>query len=414
MKYKKISRCRLCYSKKIKPIIDFGRISLSSAFPHKNSDYNEITPMVFGICKNCRLPQLLHNYDLKGLYNKNYGYRSGINQTMVNHLTKITDEIKKIIKFQRGDCVLDIASNDGTLLKSYRYPKINYIGIDPTIVKFKKFYPKHIKTKASLFSKKEYFSLSKKQKAKTITSIAMFYDVQDPNKFVSDISNILHPNGIWVMEMYYLPTLLKFNAYDSICHEHITYLTLDHIDYLCKKNCLKIFKVSLNSMNCGSIRYFICHESAKFKTDFKSIQKCKKTEKILKDDKCFSNFKEKIQLLSKKLNLIVNNLIKQKKTIHIYGASTKGNILVHYSKLNKKNINFAADRNPLKWNKKMPGSNIPIISEQSSRLKNPDFYLVCPWHFKKEFIKREKKFLLKGGKLIFPLPKINIISKKDL
>ena len=414
MKYNKIHRCRLCYSNKLKPLIDFGSICLSSAFPYKNLKYKKIIPMIFGICKNCRSVQLLHNYDLKELYNNDYGYRSGINQSMIDHLTNITNDIKKIIKFKIGDYVLDIASNDATLLKSYKFSKINYVGIDPTINKYKKFYPKNFKTKSTLFSKNKYLNLSNKQKAKVITSIAMFYDVQNPNEFVSDIKDILSKNGIWVMEMYYLPILLKYNAYDSICHEHITYFSLNQINYLCEKNNLKIFKVSLNSMNCGSIRYFICHRDARFKLDYNSINKCKKIEKILDQDSCFYNFKKRIKFLSKKLNLIIKNLNKRKKTIHVYGASTKGNISLQYSKLSVKDISFVADRNPLKWNRKMPGSNIPIISEASSRAKNPDYYLVLPWHFKKGFIKREKKFLAKGGKLIFPLPKIEILSKKSL
>ena len=414
MKYNKIHRCRLCYSNKLKPLIDFGSICLSSAFPYKNLKYKKIIPMIFGICKNCRSVQLLHNYDLKALYNNDYGYRSGINQSMIDHLTNITNDIKKIIKFKIGDYVLDIASNDATLLKSYKFSKINYVGIDPTINKYKKFYPKNFKTKSTLFSKNKYLNLSNKQKAKVITSIAMFYDVQNPNEFVSDIKDILSKNGIWVMEMYYLPILLKYNAYDSICHEHITYFSLNQINYLCEKNNLKIFKVSLNSMNCGSIRYFICHRDARFKLDYNSLNKCKKLEKILDQDSCFYNFKKRIKFLSKKLNLIIKNLNKRKKTIHVYGASTKGNISLQYSKLSVKDISFVADRNPLKWNRKMPGSNIPIISEASSRAKNPDYYLVLPWHFKKGFIKREKKFLAKGGKLIFPLPKIEILSKKSL
>ena len=414
MKYNKIHRCRLCYSNKLKPLIDFGSICLSSAFPYKNLKYKKIIPMIFGICKNCRSVQLLHNYDLKTLYNNDYGYRSGINQSMIDHLTSITNDIKKIIKFKIGDYVLDIASNDATLLKSYKFSKINYVGIDPTINKYKKFYPKNFKTKSTLFSKNKYLNLSNKQKAKVITSIAMFYDVQNPNEFVSDIKDILSKNGIWVMEMYYLPILLKYNAYDSICHEHITYFSLNQINYLCEKNNLKIFKVSLNSMNCGSIRYFICHRDARFKLDYNSINKCKKLEKILDQDSCFYNFKKRIKFLSKKLNLLIKNLNKRKKTINDYGPSTKGNISLQYLKLSVKDISFAADRNPLKWNRKMPGSNIPIISEASSRAKNPDYYLVLPWHFKKGFIKREKKFLAKGGKLIFPLPKIEILSKKSL
>ena len=414
MKFNKIKHCRLCSSPKLKPIINFGSISLSTKFPNKKTKYKKKTPMIFGICKNCRLAQLLHNYNLKELYNDDYGYRSGINQSMIEHLAGITKEIKNIIKFNYGDYVLDIASNDATLLKTYKLSKINYVGIDPTIKKYKQFYPRKFKMRSKLFSKKEYFNLSKNQKAKAITSIAMFYDVQNPNKFVSEIKDILHKEGIWVMEMYYIPILLKFNAYDSICHEHITYLTYRHIDYLCKKNNLKIFKTSLNSMNCGSIRYFICHKDAKFRLDNNSIKKCKGYERILNNDKTYFKFKKRIKNLSIKLKLFIEKLNKRGKNIHIYGASTKGNILIQYSNLNIDNINFAADRNPLKWNKKMPGSNIPIISEKSSRSKKPDYYLVLPWHFRQSFLKREKNYLLNGGKLIFPLPKIEILTKENL
>ena len=348
MKYKKINNCRLCYSKRLKKIIDFGNISLTAIFPHKKSKYTKVTPMVFGICKSCRSVQLLHNYNLSQLYNDDYGYRSGINQTMVNHLRGITNDIKKIITVQKGDYFLDIASNDATLLKLYQYPKVKYVGIDPTINKYKKFYPKHFKVKSKLFSKKEFFNLSKNNKAKVITSIAMFYDVQNPNKFVSDIKDILKKDGIWVMEMYYLPTLIRFNAYDSICHEHITYFSINQINKLCIKYNLRIFKVSLNSMNCGSIRFFICHDKSKFKTDYNSLNRCKKYEKSLNYDSCFLNFKRRIKSLSKKLNFTIKNLRKRKKTIHIYGASTKGNVLLQYSKISIKDINFAADRNPLK------------------------------------------------------------------
>ena len=412
MKYSKIKSCRLCKSSKLKPIINFGSMALSSKFPSKKVKYKTKTPMIFGICKKCNLTQLLHNYDLKELYNDEYGYRSGINQIMISHLTKITDEVKKIINFKNGDYVLDIASNDATLLKSYKLKKLNYIGIDPTIKKYKKFYTNKITTESKLFSKNNYLRASNNNKAKAITSIAMFYDVQDPNQFISEISNILEKNGIWVMEMFYIPILLKFNAYDSICHEHITYLTYKHIEFLCKKNNLRIFKATLNSMNCGSIRYFICHKNARFKPDNASIKKCKKFEKNLEKIKTYLDFKKRIKKTSNQLNSLIKKINKENQTVHIYGASTKGNVLIQYSKLDKKNIPYAAERNPLKWTKKMPGSNIPIISEAKSRSMNPDYYLVLPWHFKENFIKREKRFLLKGGKLIFPLPKIEIYSKK--
>ena len=414
MKYKRINRCRLCNSKKIKKIIDFGSICSSSTFPQKDLKYEKITPMVFVMCKDCGLAQLLHNYDLKELYNDNYGYRSGINPAMVKHLSEITGDIKKIVKFKKGDVALDIASNDGTLLKSYKSSNIKCIGIDPTISRFKNFYPKNFNISSAFFSKKKYLKLSKNKKAKTITSIAVFYDIIKPDNLVSDIKDILAKDGIWVMEQSYLPLLLKNNAYDSICHEHLTYFTLKQINYLCNKNGLRVFKTSLNNIYGGSIRVFICHKNSKYKVNQNLIQKCKKLEIKYVNDKYIFSFEKKIKLLSKELNFVVKKLNKKKETIHVYGASTKGNIILQYSKINKKHIRFAADRNPLKWNRKMPGSNIPIISEKNSRSKKPGFYLILPWHFKKEFIKREKKFLLKGGQLIFPLPKVQIISKKNI
>jgi hypothetical protein len=414
MKYKKIKNCRLCNSKKVRKLIDFGSICCSSTFPQKKIKYNEITPMIFCICDECKLAQLLHNYNLKELYNDNYGYRSGINQSMIKHLAGITSDIKKIVNFNKGDYVLDIASNDGTLLKTYKFSKLNYVGIDPTIARFKNFYPKKFKTKSTFFSKKQYLNLSKDKKAKAITSIAVFYDIINPDGFMSDIKSILHNKGIYVMEQSYLPILLKNNGYDSICHEHLTYFTLKQIRHLCEKNDLKIIKTSLNPMYGGSIRVFICHKNAKFKMDFKSIKKCNDLEKKYVNKKRLTYFKKKIKFLSIKLNKTIKNIKKNKKVIHVCGASTKGNITLQYSKINNKQINFAADRNPTKWNRKMPGTNIPIISENSSRALNPDYYLVLPWHFKKEFIEREKKFLVNGGKLIFPLPDVQIVSKSNL
>ena len=414
MIYKKIKNCRLCNSKKVKKLIDFGDICSSSTFPLKNLDYKKITPMIFGICKNCGLAQLLHNYNLKELYNDDYGYRSGINPAMVEHLTGITQDIKKILKFEKGDCLLDIASNDGTLLKSYKLSGMNYIGIDPTISRFKNFYPKNFKTKSTFFSKNKFLNLSNRKKAKSITSIAVFYDIIKPNNFVSNIKDILSKEGIWVMEQSYLPILIRNNGYDSICHEHLTYFTLKQINYLCRQNDLRVFKTSLNYMYGGSVRIFICHKEAKYKTNLKSLNICRKLERKYINSKYFLNFKNKISRLSKKLNFIIKNIKNKNKTIHVYGASTKGNIILQYSKIYKKYIDFAADRNPLKWNRKMPGSNIPIISEKNSRSKKPDFYLVLPWHFKKEFIKREFFFLKKGGRLIFPLPKVQIVSKKNI
>ncbi len=410
MKYYKIKKCRCCHSTNFKEIIDFGRMSLSTSFTQKNSK-NNFVPLKLIYCKKCYLTQLNHNYEPNKIYNKNYGYRSGINKSMNLHLEGIVSDARKIVSLTNKDIVLDIASNDGTLLKKYKSKKLIKIGIDPTIKKFKKFYNSDVLTLADYFTSKKFFKISKNVKAKIITSIAVFYDVSKPDKFIQDIKKILEKNGVWVLEQSYLPSLIKNNAYDSVCHEHLTYFMVHQINILLKKFNLRIYDIKENSMNGGSIRIFISHYNSNLKTNKKNIEKIINLEnKILKNpSNTFKIFRKNIELSKKNLFDYIVNLKKIGKTIHIYGASTKGNIILQYCKIDNSLIEFAADRNKDKIGKKTAGTNIKIISEKESRTMKPDFYLVMPWHFKDEFIKREQSFLKKGGKFIFPLPKVTII-----
>ena len=304
---------------------------------------------------------------------------------------------------------MDIASNDATLLKKYKNKKIVKFGIDPTIKKFKSHYPKNYLKYAGFFNRKIFEKITKK-KAMAITSIAVFYDIPEPNKFVNDISKILHRDGVWVLEQSYFPKLFFNNAYDSLCHEHLTYFIFFQINIILKKNGLRVFNIKLNEMNGGSIRFFISHNNSVYKENKRNIKKILKIEKkyLFNLKVNLKKFKNNINLSKKKLKNFIKNKIKNKKKIHIYGASTKGNIILQFCGIKKKQINFAADRNNEKWGRETPGSKIPIISEKTSRSKNPDYYLVMPWHFKSEIVKREKTFLKKGGQLIFPLPKLNI------
>ena len=411
MKYLSIKKCRCCHKKKLKNFFNFGSMCLSTEFPPINTKKSNKIPMNVKICQNCKLVQLQHNYDLKKLYNKNYGYKSGVNQTMNQHLETITKDIERIVEFKKRDIVLDIASNDGTLLKKYKNNKIVRFGIDPTIKKFRSNYPKNY-LKYSGFFKKEVFNKIANRKAKAITSIAVFYDIPNPNKFIEDISKILHANGVWVLEQSYFPKLFFNNAYDSLCHEHLTYFIYRQIDLILKKNNLRVINIKLNEMNGGSIRFFITHINSKYKQKKKNINKIIKLEKkyLLNLNKNLIKFKYNIQSSKKKLKKFINNKLKNKKNIHVYGASTKGNIILQFCGIKRNQIKFAADRNHEKWGRETPGSKIPIISEKTSRMKKPDYYLVMPWHFKKEILKREKKFLKNGGQLIFPLPKLHIQS----
>ena len=413
MKIKRINSCRLCNCKDLLPIFDFGSQALSTRFPGANEPDAEIIPLKLVQCLNlkCNLTQLTHDYDFNELYRKGYGYRSGINKTMCKHLKEIVTELEEYLILKDGDTVLDIASNDGTLLKSYSKSNINLIGIDPTIEQYKGFYPKkNTFLSTDFFSSETFSNISPTVYAKLITSIAVFYDVPNPIEFVKDISSILDKDGIWVMEQSYLPLLIKDLSFDSICHEHLAYYGLKQIKLAAKSSNLRVFNARTNYMNGGSIRVFLCHEDSDYKTNDINIMRIENIEKKaqINDPKTFNNFKDKIILIRDKLLEFMLKEKKKGKKIHIYGASTKGNVLLQFFGIGSDLIDAAAERNEWKYGHRTPGTNIPIISEKDSRDLKPDYYLVLPWQFKEEFIKREKDFIDNGGKLIFPLPHLEI------
>ena len=414
MKITKITSCRLCNCKDLIPVFDFGLQALSTRFPAKNEADAEIIPLNLVQCRNpkCNLTQLTHDYDFNDLYRRGYGYRSGINRTMCEHLSKIARQIQQIVEIKEGETVLDIASNDGTLLKSYKSNfKINLIGIDPTISQYRSYYPiENTYLSTAFFSKHIFNSISPTKKAKVISSIAVFYDVPNPTSFAKDIASILDDNGIWIMEQSYLPILIKDLSFDSICHEHLAYYGLKQIKLVASLAKLRVFNVETNNMNGGSLRVFICHANSNYPTNKQNLDQIENIESKAQIDnhETFINFKEKIVSIRDELMNFLQKEKKKGKKIHIYGASTKGNVLLQFFGINNHLIDAAAERNEWKYGHRTPGTNIPIISEKESRALNPDYYLVLPWHFKNEFIEREKDYISNGGKLIFPLPKVEI------
>ena len=404
-----IEKCRNCNNKNITNLFSLGKIKFSGKFPKLKEKirYGNLTLVM---CKSCKLVQLKEVFNMKYLYNKDYGYRTGINETMSKHVRNVVIKISKKVKLKKYDNVLDIASNDGTLLNNYSKTIITW-GIDPILKKFKNEY-KNINYKISNFFKyKSILKKKKKVKFKIITALSVFYDLENPNFFLDGIKKILHHDGIFYLEFQDLMLILKNNMFDTICHEHLEYYSVTFMNNILHKHNLRIFDHSYNDINGGSSSYFICHENAKYKTNKKKLNIILKNEKKIGIEKVstFKKFKKRIDKLKNQLNLSINKFIKEKKIIHGYAASTKGNVLLQYYKLNNKKIKFISDRNPKKNNLFTPGTNIKIISEKMSRKMNPDYYLVLAWHFRKEILQRESKIRKNGAKFIFPLPKVKII-----
>lgn len=352
-----------------------------------------------------------------------YWYRSGINYTMRNELEKIVDSIFQVFSDSMGtnDIWLDIACNDGTLL-SYVKSMIT-VGIDPADDTFKKEAEKYGQIIQNYFSANAYFQ-AQKAPAKVITSIAMFYDLEEPEKFIQDIDKVLDKNGLWVMQMSYSPLMIEQMAFDNICHEHIYYYSLFNIKYLLEANGFKIMDCGLNDVNGGSFRLYIMKQDAdhtKFGTQpyrdvcnfrVKSMLAYESTLN-LSDPAIWQRFFWQILELKKQvLNFILGAKAEGKK-IWGYGASTKGNTMLQYFGLDNTIIDGIADRSEKKWGLRTVGTNIPVYSEADMRAAKPDYLLMLPWHFIHEFIDREKAYLASGGKFIVPCPEFKIIGKSN-
>ncbi|OGM10770.1 methyltransferase [Candidatus Woesebacteria bacterium RBG_16_36_11] len=415
--YKKISKCRICGNSNLKRVINLGRMGLTGIFPSQTSKILtgplEVVKCVkSGPDKVCGLVQLRHSYNQKIIYGKNYGYRSGLNRSMIDHLHELVENLSKYVSYKDSDMIIDIGSNDGTMLNFFpKNKKLKLVGIDPTAKKFKKYYSPTIKVIPEIFSVtaiKKYFG---NKKTKVVATIAMFYDLENPLAFAQEVEEILLDDGIWVMEQSYLPLMIKVNAYDTICHEHLEYYRLKQIKWICDNVGLKIIDIETNDTNGGSFKLILAKKESKLKENHTKINNLLKKEISEKIDQMqtYKNFRKDIIKHKRGLRKIINKLEKENKKIFGYGASTKGNVMLQYCGITAEKIPLIAEVNEDKFGHFTPCTNIPIIDEKKAHELKPDYFLVLPWHFKNNIIAKEKNFLKKGGHLIFPLPKIEII-----
>lgn len=396
----KIRKCRLCSNTNLKNVHDFGNIYVSNFVKKKEINKGIKAPLKLVYCERCKLLQLEHSAPQEIMYKKYYWYKSGITKTMRNSLKELYQDIKKNCNLKKGNVVLDIGANDGTLLKYFKKDKIVTIGCEPANNLQKELKQNCDYTIHDFWSSNKLKKIPLKyRKIKVITAIGMFYDLEDPSKFIKDAADSLDDDGIFVAQLMCLKSMLKMNDLGNICHEHLEYYSYDSLKYLFEKNGLKIFKINENNVNGGSYRVY-CKKNLKKSINYKENTSFKHIQKFIKN--VIDNKNKTMKFLQ--------NARKKNKSVMIYGASTKGNTLLQYYKINPKLINFAAERSKHKWGKYTVGSGLKIISEEESRKLNPDYFFVMPYGFIDEFIKREKKWLQKGGKFLIPYPKFKIVK----
>lgn len=409
--YEGIKKSRVGAHLNLVSVLNLGVQALTGVFPRLPSEQVTKGPLELVWCSNSGLLQLKHSYDKSEMYGENYGYRSGLNQSMIQHLNHKIKSLEKLISLKSGDVVLDIGSNDATTLKAYSTNGVKRIGIDPTGKKFASYYTDGLQLIPDFFNVEAYHSITDKQ-ANVITSIAMFYDLEDPVDFACQIEQTLADDGIWHFEQSYMPSMLRLNSYDTICHEHIEYYSLDVVKNILELANMKIIDVGMNNVNGGSFAVTAVKKNNQlFKPNRAVIDWLLEQENRmgLKTPRPFREFEERVYRHRDDLKRLIDSLNADQKKIFGYGASTKGNVVLQFCGFTSKDIPVIAEVNSDKFGCVTPGSHIPIVSEKEAHAMNPDYFLLLPWHFKESILRREHEYLARGGKFIIPFPEIEIV-----
>lgn len=408
--YKEISACRISGSTNLISVLSLGEQYLTGVFPKRTDEKITKGPLDLVWCPDSGLLQMKQSYSLDEMYGDNYGYRSGLNSSMVFHLKNKIKTLERMVVLNDNDLVIDIGSNDATSLKAYS-GKHQKVGIDPTGGKFAEYYTDELKLIPDFFSAGKYKEQFGEKKAKIITSIAMFYDLESPMAFVKDIESVLADDGIWHFEQSYMPSMLRTNSYDTICHEHLEFYSFKVVKNLLERCDMSVIDVQMNAVNGGSFAVTACKKGASYKKNNAIINWMLQQENDLGLDtpKPYRDFEDRVFKHRKNLLQLIEAILADGKTIIGYGASTKGNVLLQFCGITAKHISCIAEVNKEKFGSFTPGTNIPIISEQEAHAMKPDYFLVLPWHFKHNILARETAYIERGGKFIFPLPEIEII-----
>jgi C-methyltransferase C-terminal domain/Putative zinc binding domain/Methyltransferase domain len=405
-----LKRCRISGSGNLVSVLSLGQQALTGVFPRARHAPITTGPLELVWCPDSGLLQLAHSYDANEMYGENYGYRSGLNQSMVRHLTQKVHLLERLADIGAGDIVLDIGSNDATSLKAYRTRGLIRIGIDPTGNKFKEFYADDIQLVPDFFSASTYRGRSPKR-ARIVTSIAMFYDLADPIGFTRQVAEVLDPEGIWHLEQSYMPSMLRLCSYDTICHEHLEYYSLSVVQRIMDAADLRVIDVQMNAVNGGSFAVTVAHRASGRRANMVMVDWLLEQEDRLglHTPRPYRDFEERVFRHRRDLIRLLQALRADGKRILGYGASTKGNVVLQFCGIGPDIVEAIAEVNPDKFGTFTPGTHIPIVPEAEARAMRPDYFLVLPWHFKDGILQREQEFLAEGGKMIFPFPEIELV-----
>lgn len=417
---REITQCRVCGNPSLDSVIDLDSQYIASLFniDKRHDQFAIQIPLEVVRCRirgrhhACGFVQLTHTVPPEVLY-QDYGYRSGINTTMRRHLQALAHEVESRVALQPNDIVVDIGANDGTTLLAFQHPEIVKVGFEPSNIRPET--PQHdLSYIPTFFNSQDFMKRFPNRKARVILSIAMLYDIDDPSTFCQEVYESLADDGFWVIEMSYLCRMMEQNAFDTICHEHLGYYTLQTLQFILQKNGLTFYDIMFNTANGGSLRCYVTkrHGRLPIPTDNQArIDQALKEEHERGYDSSmrYRQFCRNVEQIRRDLNSLLAEAHRKGKRVFGYGASTKGNVLLQYCGIGPQHLVALADRNPAKVGRATLGTSIPICSEEEMRQSRPDYLLVLPWHFLNEFLEREASLRASGTQFIVPFPVVHIV-----
>lgn len=410
-----ITACRVCGNQDLVTVLDLGLQALTGVFPHSSQEAVGEGPLELVVCHGafpevCGLVQLRHTYELSEMYGETYGYRSSLNRSMVEHLGKKVQQLLAINPVRAGDVVLDIGSNDGTSLGFYP-ADARLFGMDPSAKKWASLYKPHVRLLPEYFNAAAFLAATGGAKARIISSIAMFYDLEQPLAFMRDVHASLADDGIWHLEQSYLPRMLEQLSYDTVCHEHLEYYSLHTLRWMLERTGFRIVAVELNDINGGSFAVTVCKTEAAFASspEVDALLAAERATGILTLAP-YERFRDATLRHRDELRALIARYKADGKRVGGLAASTKGNVTLQFCGLTSDDLFAIGEVNSDKFGCVTPGTRIPIVSEAELFAQKPDLLLVLPWHFRATFLQRCGGYLKEGGKLLFPLPKIEVVS----
>lgn len=406
--YTTVSRCRLCGNANLSPVLSLGVQALTGVFPAKPRERVTSGPVDLVRCEGgpeaCGLVQLLQTYDKGEMYGGRYGYRSGLNASMVKHLQEKVASLRALVRLSAGDVVLDIGSNDGTLLSAYP-AELGRVGMDPTAERFRSYYPPAAIILPEFFSSETFDRRLGGAKAKVVTSIAMFYDLDAPLEFARQVKDVLADDGVWLFEQSHLGRMIEQTSYDTVCHEHLEFYGVRQLRWILEKLGMKIVALSFNEVNGGSVSVTAAKASAPYPEAATALSAALKAEEPLRNPRTYARFREAVELQRRQTREFLDEARRDGKTVLGYGASTKGNVILQYCGITPKDLPCIGEVNQEKFGCYTPGTLIPIVPQADVLAKKPDTLFVLPWHFEEFILKRETAYRRSGGKFFFPLPR---------